>query len=66
MKELSNGDLFTRDEFRERVENRLFIDSDGEGQYSNENWTGKWLSSFTLDEVKNKNMEYTHVIWYNK
>ena len=30
--------------------------------------TGKWLStsSFTLDEVKNKNMEYTHVIWYNK
>ena len=43
MKELSNGDLFTRDEFRERVENGLFIDSDGEGQYSNENgdWTGK-------------------------
>ena len=36
MKELSNGDLFTRDEFRERVENGLFIDSDGEGQYSNE------------------------------
>lgn len=70
MKELSNGDLFTRDEFRERVENGLFIDSDGEGQYSNENgdWTGKWLSpsSFTLDEDKNKNMEYTHVIWYNK
>ena len=51
MKELSNGDLFTRDEFRERVENGLFIDSDGEGQYSNENGdrTGKWLfpSSFT-------------------
>lgn len=23
-------------------------------------------SSFTLDEVNNKNMEYTHVIWYNK
>ena len=43
MKELSNGDLFTRDEFRERVENGLFIDSDGEGQYSNENgdWIGK-------------------------
>lgn len=37
MKKLSNGDLFTRDEFREHVENGGFIDSDGEGQYSNEN-----------------------------
>lgn len=36
MKKLSNGNLYTRDEFRERVENGLFIDSDGEGQYSNE------------------------------
>lgn len=34
MKKLSNGNLYTRDEFRERVENGLFI---GEGQYSNEN-----------------------------
>ena len=70
MKKLDLGDLFTRDEFRENVENGWFIDTDGEGQYSNENgdWTGKWLvpSSFTLDEVHNKNMEYTHVIWYNK
>lgn len=70
MKKLSNGYLFTRDEFREHVENGGFIDSDGEGQYSNENgdWTSKWLvpSSFTSDEVHNKNMEYTHVIWYNK
>lgn len=70
MKKLSNGYLFTRDEFREYVENGGFIDSDGEGQYSNENgdWTSKWLvpSSFTSDEVHNKNMEYTHVIWYNK
>lgn len=65
MKKLDNGNLYTRDEFRENVENRWFIDTDGEGQYSNENGTGKWLSpsSFTLDE--NKNMEYTHVIWYN-
>lgn len=37
MKKLLNGDLFTRDEFRERVETGLFIDTDGEGQYSNEN-----------------------------
>lgn len=37
MKELNNGYLYTRDEFRERVEEGLFIDSDGEGQYSNEN-----------------------------
>lgn len=70
MKELSNGDLFTRDEFREYVKERWFLDTDGEGQYSNENgdWTGKWLSpsSFTRDEDKNKNIEYTHVIWYNK
>ena len=70
MKELSNGYLFTRDEFREYVKERWFLDTDGEGQYSNENgdWTGKWLSpsSFTRDEDKNKNMEYTHVIWYNK
>lgn len=70
MKKLDNGNLYTRDEFREYVENRWFIDSDGEGQYSNENgdWTSKWLvpSSFTSDEVHNKNMEYTHVIWYNK
>lgn len=65
MKKLDLGDLFTRDEFRENVENGWFIDTNGEGQYSNE--TGKWLSpsSFTLDEVNNKNMEYTHVIWYN-
>ena len=70
MKKLDLGDLFTRDEFRENVENGWFIDTNGDGQYSNENgdWTGKWLSpsSFTLDEVNNKNMEYTHVIWYNK
>jgi hypothetical protein len=32
MKELSNGDLFTRDEFREYVKERWFVD----GQYSNE------------------------------
>lgn len=70
MKKLDLGDLFTRDEFREYVKERWFLDTDGEGQYSNENgdWTGKWLSpsSFTRDEDKNKNMEYTHVIWYNK
>lgn len=33
---------------------------------SNKDWIGTQLSSFALDEVKNKNMEYTHVIWYNK
>ena len=43
MKKLDLGDLFTRDEFRENVENGWFIDTDGDGQYSNENgdWTGK-------------------------
>lgn len=37
-------------------------------ELNNKDWIGKQLSpsSFTLDEVKNKNMEYTHVIWYNK
>ena len=35
-------------------------------ELNNEDWTGKQLFSFTLDEVKNKNMEYTHIIWYNK
>lgn len=33
MKKLDLGDLFTRDEFRENVENGWFIDTDG--QYSN-------------------------------
>lgn len=70
MKKLNNGYLYTRDEFRECVERGLLIDSDGEGQYTDENgdWTRKWLSpsSFTWDEDSNKNMEYTHVIWYNK
>ena len=37
MKKLLNGDLFTRDEFREYVKERWFLDTDGEGQYSNEN-----------------------------
>ena len=37
MKKLDLGDLFTRDEFRENVENGWFIDTNGEGQYSNEN-----------------------------
>lgn len=36
MKKLDLGDLFTRDEFREYIENGWFIDTDGEGQYSNE------------------------------
>mgnify|MGYP003475175814 CR=1 FL=1 len=36
MKKLDLGDLFTRDEFRENVENGWFIDTNGEGQYSNE------------------------------
>ena len=31
MKKLNLGDLFTRDEFRENVENGGFIDTDGEG-----------------------------------
>ena len=35
MKKLDLGDLFTRDEFRENVENGWFIDTNG--QYSNEN-----------------------------
>lgn len=33
---------------------------------NNKDWIGKQLSSFTLNEVKNKNIEYTHIIWYNK
>ena len=37
MKKLDLGDLFTRDESRENVEHGWFIDTDGEGQYSNEN-----------------------------
>lgn len=69
MKKLSIGDLFTRDEFREQVDEGYFIDTDGFGRYSNEN--GDWFedlspSSFTEDEAHGNNMEYTHVIWYNK
>ena len=69
MKKLDLGDLFTRDEFRESVENGWFIDTDGFGRYSNEN--GDWFkslspSSFMEDEECGKNMEYTHVIWFNK
>lgn len=30
MKKLDLGDLFTRDEFRENVENEWFIDTDGD------------------------------------
>lgn len=41
MKKLDLGDLFTRDEFRENVENGWFIDTDGDGQYSNENGDGQ-------------------------
>lgn len=54
MKELSNGDLFTRDEFRERVENGLFIDSDGEGQYSNENGQANGYLLLLLHQMKLK------------
>lgn len=69
MKKLDLGYLFTRDEFRENVENGWFIDTDGFGRYSNEN--GDWFedlspSSFTEDEVLGRNMEYTHVVWFNK
>lgn len=43
--------------------------TDGFGRYSNEN--GDWFkslspSSFMEDEERGKNIEYTHVIWYNK
>lgn len=69
MKKLSNGYLYTRDEFREQVDGEYFIDTDGEGCYSNEN--GDWFedlspSSFMEDEEHGKNMEYTHVVWFNK
>lgn len=69
MKKLDNGNLYTRDEFRERVENGWLVDTDGFGRYSNEN--GDWFkslspSSFMGDEERGKNIEYTHVIWYNK
>lgn len=36
MKKLSNGDLFTRGEFRECVKKGWFVDTDGFGRYSNE------------------------------
>ena len=69
MKKLYFEDLFTREEFREQVNEGYFIDSDGYGRYSNEN--GDWFgdlspSSFTEDEERGKNMEYTHVVWFNK
>ena len=69
MKKLDLGDLFTRDEFREQVEEGWFIDSDGYVCYSNEN--GNWFedlcpSSFIEDEEHGKNMKYTHVVWFNK
>ena len=69
MKKLSNGDLFTRGEFRECVKKGWFVDTDGFGRYSNEN--GDWFkslspSSFMEDEERDKNIEYTHVVWFNK
>lgn len=69
MKKLYFEDLFTREEFREQVNEGYFINSDGYGRYSNEN--GDWFgdlspSSFTEDEAHGKNMEYTHVVWFNK
>lgn len=69
MKKLSNGDLFTRGEFRECVKKGWFVDTDGFGRYSNEN--GDWFkslspSSFMKDEERDKNIEYTHVVWFNK
>lgn len=68
-KKLSNGDLFTRGEFRECVKKGWFADTDGFGRYSNEN--GDWFkslspSSFMEDEERDKNIEYTHVVWFNK
>lgn len=69
MKKLYFGDLFTREEFREQVNEEYLIDSDGYGRYSNEN--EDWFeilspSSFTEDEEHGKNMKYTHVVWFNK
>lgn len=52
MKKLDNRNLYTRDEFRERVENGLFINSDGEGQYSNGLINGYLL--FPLHQMKIK------------
>lgn len=54
MKELDLGDLFTRDEFRERVEKGLFIDSDGEGGYSNENGQVNGYLLLLLHQMKLK------------
>lgn len=52
MRKLDLGDLFTRDEFREYVENGWFIDTDGEGQYSNE--IGQVNGYLPLHEIKTK------------
>lgn len=54
MKKLDNGNLYTRDEFRERVENGLFIDSDGEGQYSNEIGLINGYLLLPLHQIKTK------------
>lgn len=43
MKKLDNGDLFTRDEFREYVKERWFVDTDGFGRYSNETGSRVYL-----------------------
>lgn len=54
MKKLDLGDFFTRDEFREYVENGWFIDTDGEGQYSNENGQVNGYLLLPLHEIKTK------------
>lgn len=58
MKKLDNGNLYTRDEFRENVENGQFIDTDG--QYSNEIGQVNGYPLLPLHQ-----MRLTTKIWYN-
>ena len=60
------GDQFTLEEFKNEVENGLFIDDDGYGYYATETTKSDiyvYPSDFTENIYRD---DFTHIIWFNR
>ena len=64
------GDLFTIKEFKELCDDGCFIDWDGTGQYSDEEFIygDPWNDTANPSDFRAGNIrtDFTHVMWFNK
>ena len=64
------ADIYTFDEFLNRVKEGYFIDYDGTGYLAKRNAEGKMIEYFDIfcdvDWLNRNHYDFTHICWYNK